>query len=520
MDLSHRERLWRAGSLIARLPKLRDSIVRCEHSMKRVLSHPLIALALGLWLRLFFLLKYPASSGDIPLYDEIATNWLKHGVYGMNLNDVLTPVDVRMPGYPAFLALMYALTGHTGEAAQFPIMLAQAIVDLLGCIAIGAVTVWLVKIASGAPDSRPAFRAGIWLAALCPITANYSAVLLTESLAICASAISIYFLIRVAESSSEIFFPASRLKASWDKTPEYWAALFGVSVGAMTYFRPESPIFLVSVWLVLLLFFAKHGQLTRGCKLALLSGIMIAVSLSPWAIRNAVSLHEFQFLAPKDTTLPSEIPPRGFMAWEKTWLYRLSDCYAVTWKLNEENINLDDIPARAFDSESEKGRVAALLAGHNQDQSLAPEEDATFGVIARERTARHPLRTYLWVPFQRVLTIWFTPRIELLPYSGNVFPLKQNWEDDRQDQAVTVSFFFLNVFYLGLACAGAWKLWNGNIRTRPALLAIAVYLVLRTLFLTTVEAPEPRYVLVCFPAILALGAAAFIRRPKSVPTPR
>jgi len=109
---------------------------------------------------------------------------------------------------------------------------------------------------------------------------------------------------------------------------------------------------------------------------------------------------------------------------------------------------------------------------------------------------------------------------ELLPYSGNVFPLKQNWEDDRQDQAVTVSFFFLNVFYLGLACAGAWKLWNGNIRTRPALLAIAVYLVLRTLFLTTVEAPEPRYVLVCFPAILALGAAAFIRRPKSVPTPR
>jgi len=118
-------------------------------------------------------------------------------------------------------------------------------------------------------------------------------------------------------------------------------------------------------------------------------------------------------------------------------------------------------PRAPFDSESEKGRVAALLAGHNQDQSLAPEEDATFGVIARERTARHPLRTYLWVPFQRVLTIWFTPRIELLPYSGNVFPLKQNWEDDRQDQAVTVSFFFLNVFYLGLACAGAWKLWTG-----------------------------------------------------------
>jgi hypothetical protein len=325
--------------------------------MKRVFSHPLIALALGLWLRLSFLLKYPASSGDIPLYDEIATNWLKHGLYGMKLNGALTPVDVRMPGYPAFLALMYRLTGHTGEAAQFPIMLAQAIVDLFACVVIGVIAAWLVKTASGA-DSRPAFRAGIWLAALCPITANYSAVLLTESLAVCASAISIYLLIRLAESSSEIFFPVSRLKASWDRTPEYWAALFGVSVGAITYFRPESPIFLVSVWVALILFFAKHGHLASGCNLALLSAVMLAVSLSPWAIRNAISLHELQFLAPRDTMLPSEIPPRGFMAWEKTWLYRLSDCYAVTWKLNEESINLDDIPARAFDSDSEKRRVA------------------------------------------------------------------------------------------------------------------------------------------------------------------
>src|SRR5215470_17784808 len=94
-----------------------NSIVRCQHSMKRVLSHPLIALALGVWLRLFFVLKYPAQSGDLPLYNELATNWLKHGTYGVTLNDVLTPVDVRMPGYPAFLAMIYALTGRVGEAA-------------------------------------------------------------------------------------------------------------------------------------------------------------------------------------------------------------------------------------------------------------------------------------------------------------------------------------------------------------------------------------------------------------------
>jgi len=33
--------------------------------------------------------------------------------------------------------------------------------------------------------------------------------------------------------------------------------------------------------------------------------------------------------------------------------------------------------------------------------------------------------------------------------------------------------------------------------------------VLRTAFLTTVETPEPRYVLVCFPALIALAAQVF-----------
>src|SRR5262245_47534789 len=98
--------------------------------MKRVLSHPLTALLLGLGLRLFFVLKHPSASGDFPLYDEIATNWLKHHVYGMTVNDVLAPVDIRMPGYPAFLAVVYAVTGRVGEAARFPAMLAHVFVDL------------------------------------------------------------------------------------------------------------------------------------------------------------------------------------------------------------------------------------------------------------------------------------------------------------------------------------------------------------------------------------------------------
>ena len=316
-----------------------------------------------------------------------------------------------------------------------------------------------------------------------------------------------------------MIFPANRLKASWDRTSEYWAALFGLSVGATTFFRPESPLFLVAVWLALGWFFWKHRHLLRWLKLALVSALFCALALSPWMIRNAITLHEVQFLAPKNTTLPSEVSPVGFMAWEKTWLYRLNDCYAVTWKLNEESISLSDIPPRAFDSESEKQRVADLLAKYNVDQNLTPEQDAAFGEIARQRTARHPSRTYLWVPLQRVLTIWFTPRIELIPFSGNVFPLRQNWEDDRMDQSVTAGFFFLNLLYLVLGLLGGWKLWKWSARTHLALVPMAVYFILRTAFLTTVEAPEPRYVLVCFPAIFAVAVASFAMRQKPIAEP-
>jgi len=160
--------------------------------------------------------------------------------------------------------------------------------------------------------------------------------------------------------------------------------------------------------------------------------------LSPWAIRNMMTLGESQFLAPKNSNLPGELVPHGFMAWEKTWLFRVRDCYLVPWRLNEEAIFVDDIPARAFDSSEEKERVAMILEQYNNDLTLTPEEDAAFGQLASDRSSHHPLRTYLWLPAARALTIWFTPRIELLPVSGHVFPLAQMREDDPVDQEVTV----------------------------------------------------------------------------------
>src|SRR5208337_2403781 len=116
---------------------------------------------------------------------------------------------------------------------------------------------------------------------------------------------------------------------------------------------------------------------------------------------------------------------------------------------------------------------------------------AVFAQLARERTARHPLRTYLWIPLRRVVRIWFTPRIELLPVSGHVFPLAYMREEDPVDQRLTIVIFFINLLYVGLGIWGGWRLWKRR-RSRAAVVLLVFYIVVRTGFLTTLETPWPQ----------------------------
>src|SRR5271163_353196 len=114
--------------------------------MKRFFSNSVFPLLAGACLRLLFVLKYSAASGDTILYEQYATNWRKLGKFAMDINGVATPVDLRMPGYPAFLAIVYAITGRTGESARFAVMIAQVVVDLATCVVIAGLAVLLVKL--------------------------------------------------------------------------------------------------------------------------------------------------------------------------------------------------------------------------------------------------------------------------------------------------------------------------------------------------------------------------------------
>ncbi|HEX4543464.1 MAG TPA: hypothetical protein VH114_09865, partial [Candidatus Acidoferrum sp.] len=115
----------------------------------------------------------------------------------------------------------------------------------------------------------------------------------------------------------------------------------------------------------------------------------------------------------------------------------------------------------------------------------------------------------------RAAVMWFTPRIELLPVSGHVFPLAYMHEEDPVDQEVTSGFFLLNLLYVGLGVWGGVRFWRSSPSVRPVVVFLALFILLRTAFLTTLETPEPRYVLVCFPILIAMGAQVFAPQPDS-----
>jgi len=474
--------------------------------MKRVFSNPIVAILAGACLRLFFVLKFPAGSGDTIIYDQLASNWLSHASYAMDVAGQPLPVDIRMPGYPAFLAIIYVLSGHSGEAAHRAVMLAQVVIDLGSCALIACLALLLAVLCNDQANRRRAFLVGLWLSALCPFTANYVAVPLTETWAIFFTALATLLIVRLIAQASRIC-SARQLAAS---ARGFWilAAAAGFVVGLGTLFRPETPLLFIAAIPVLLFVFARRGELHRLVLTVIVLFFSTAIPLVPWTIRNAITFHEFQPLTPKNTNLPGELVPNGFMAWERTWLYRVRDCYLVPWKLNDEAIHLEDIPAAAFDTPDERDRVAAVLETYNDDLTLTAEQDAVFAQLARERTARHPLRTYLWIPLRRAVRTWFTPRVELLPVSGHVFPLSYMWQEDPVDQRTTVLLFFLNILYVGLGMAGVFYLWKFP-QMRAVLTFFLLFLLIRTVFLTTLETVEPRYVLVCFPMLIALATPFF-----------
>ena len=454
-------------------------------------KHLTPALLAGLTLRLFFILHFPFYSGDTAYYEELARNWLYHGVYGFYSHGQLVPSDARGPGYPAFLAGIYFLAG-TGRKA---VMLAQAFVDLATCVLAAGIASRLAAGASDATRSRVA-AAALWLTALCPFTANYAAVPLTEVLATFLTTLALLIFLSPADMEFDGIVSNRDLR----RATKIWFA-GGLVVGLGTLVRPETPLLLVAASIFLWLRYRRPANWKKLALATLWMIVGLLLPLAPWAARNALSLGRVQFLAPRYAETYGDVLPTGFYAWTRTWMFRFRDAYLFTWKLPSQPIDVKSLPSYATDSPEEFLRVASLLDRYNRARGMTRQLDFEFAELARERAKHHPVRTYVWIPIERAASMWFTPRITLLPFSSRFWPLAESYHYNPAEFEVTLGLTLLNVLYVAMGLAAAW-FWRAN----PGVLLIVSFIIVRTVFLTQLQTCEPRYVLVCFPALLAIAA--------------
>jgi hypothetical protein len=115
------------------------------------------------------------------------------------------------------------------------------------------------------------------------------------------------------------------------------------------------------------------------------------------------------------------------------------------------------------------------------------------------------------LPFKRGISLWFDTHSQYYPFEGEIFPLDDM--DYMIHQHLWLPFFAgLTWIYTLLGAMGAWFLWR--VRTfearRWVILALLI-IFLRWGFFSTLENPEPRYVVELFPFLSVLGAIAIAR---------
>jgi len=446
----------------------------------------------GLILRLFLVFRFPAVVDDSRLYADIAKNWLSHGIYGITNSGVVTPTLSRLPGYPAFLAAIFAIFGSDNFRA---VLLVQVLFDLATC--------FLVADMARRLFSARAAKAAFLFAAVCPFMANYAAAALTETLEIFFTALAFDLVFR----GLGIGGPVVRPYLNWLGC--------GLSIGASILLRPDGGILLAAIggyllWLLLRSLWPRTAVPGANPSLTsraiILAGVIVGVAalapLVPWTLRNLHTLHRFEPLAPRYANDSDEAIMPGFNRWVKTWMADYVSVQEIYWAVPGSEMDVTRLPRRAFDSEPQRALTADLFADYNRNHDLTPDLDARFATLAAERVHSAPLRYYVWLPSLRIADMWLRPRTELFPSD----PRWWEFNDDHRWLAVSLTFGLINLAYVLLGSAGL-------VRSREffGIGLFVLFLALRSGFLGTLENPEPRYTLECYPAVIILASALFHR---------
>lgn len=198
---------------------------------------------------------------DTIYYDKMVRQLLEHGVYGYKSE---SPNAQVAPGYPLFMAAVYKLVGYADRDPYPAIRCIQA----------------LMSLATMAIAARIAHRLGGTVAALATSAAMAvyppfiwaNGAILTETLA--ALLLLLYLRLQLS---------------ALDKLTPHSSMLAGAALGLAMLTRSEYAVLLVVSYAFLWLI---RRDTVRNAKLLFFAMLGTALVLSPWVVRNAVTLHK------------------------------------------------------------------------------------------------------------------------------------------------------------------------------------------------------------------------------------
>ena len=444
-----------------------------------------VAMAAGLALRVWFVAHVARVGGDTLIYGSIARNWMQHGVYSFSAPPgVPVPTLIRLPGYPLFLMACFRIFGVEHYTA---VVYVQCAIDLGTCLLIAAL--------AGRLFGRRAAMAALWLSALCPFMAIYTATPLTEVLTLNCIALAFYGMERWR--SAGLGF-------------NLWLWVTAIAMAYAVLLRPEQGMLAATIvpamlWMVWRMPGARGSSL-KAVVPVVVAALCVVLPLAPWAVRNWRTFHVVQPLAPRYATDPGEQISLGFQRWYRTWAIDFASTEEVYWNYDSAPVWIGDLPGRAFDSDDQYARTESLLRDYNENDSATPALDARFDALAKERIHDDPVRYYVALPIARLLNMIFRPRAEMLEV-----PLEWwRWREHRGLTLLAAGLAGLNLGYFVLGGIGLWRWrqsgYGGHVALAGAMLG---FVALRCALLLTLDNSEPRYTLEFFPLLIVWGSFVF-----------
>src|SRR5882762_209446 len=124
-------------------------------------------------------------------------------------------------------------------------MIAEVVMELLTFLLVAWLASLLFLIVNDRSRPQRVFVAALWLAALCPFTANYVAVPLTEVFATFFTATAFLPLCLLVTRAQNLGWRLA--DRHWILGKDYWylAGCAALLVGVCTLFRPEAPLLLL-----------------------------------------------------------------------------------------------------------------------------------------------------------------------------------------------------------------------------------------------------------------------------------